>query len=213
MHLTTVLKIGLVLKSLSFPGDVFSAQAVVTGERGLQPGDHLRITVLSDDKNLSGEFEVSPDSTLKHPLYNQVKVVGVPLPMLKERFASFLRRFQREPQLEVEPLFKVTIGGEVRSPNIYLLPPETTLADAVARAGGATDRGDLDKVTILRDGSKESQSLTRSVTNSGDWTIESGDQITVPQRRNALTTVSSFTPIFGIAASLLSITYVILSHR
>jgi polysaccharide export outer membrane protein len=213
MHLSAVLKTGLFLTYLSFPSDVSPAQAVVTRDRGLQPGDHLRITVLSDDKNLSGEFEVSPDSTLKHPLYNQVKVAGVPLPMLKERIASFLRRFQREPQLEVEPLFKVTIGGEVKTPNIYLLAPETTVGDALALAGGVTDRGDLDKVTVLREGSKQFVSLTSTVANNAVLRIQSGDQITVPPRHNALTTVSSLTPILGIAASLLSITFVILARR
>lgn len=165
----------------------------------LQPGDHLRITVLSDDKSLSGDFEVAPDSTLKHPLYNQIKVGGVPLGMLKGRIASFLTRFQREPKLEVEPLFKVTVGGEVRAPTIYLFPPETSIADAVARAGGATDRAKLEDVTVLRAGRRLSYDLTSGLSPQ---TIQSGDQILVGRRRNI---TSDILPYVGVALSIVSV--------
>lgn len=167
----------------------------------LQPGDHLLITVLSDDKNLSGEFEIAPDSTLRHPLYNRIKVAGLPLGLLKPRIATFLSTFQREPQLEVEPLFKVTVGGEVRTPNIYFLPPETTIADAVAHAGGLTDRAKLEDVTVIRDGRSRSYDLsTPSASRAG--TIDSGDQITVGRSRNL---ASEILPFAGIIISVVSL--------
>jgi protein involved in polysaccharide export with SLBB domain len=177
------------------------AQPVGAGSPGLRPGDRIRITVLGD-ATMSGEFEVGPDSTLRHPLYNRVKVAGIPVSTLKERIASFLRNFQREPQLEVEPLFKVTVGGEVRSPNILFLPPETTVADAVARAGGATDRGDANRATLLRDGRRLSLSLSGTQARQETQTIQSGDQISVAKKRNVL---GGITPIIGIAASVVSI--------
>lgn len=195
IRLVALLAYGVVANAL------FASQTEVTSNAVLQPGDHLRITVLSDDKNLSGEFEVAPDSTLKHPLYNQIKVAGVPVGMLRERIASFLRRYQREPQLEVEALFKVTVGGEVRSPAIYYLAPETTVADAIARAGGATDRGNLNKVSISRDGRKVALKLGETGSNRSIETIQSGDQVSVAPHRNVMT---SITPILGLGASILS---------
>lgn len=176
------------------------AQPARAGDPGLRPGDRIRITVLGD-ATMSGEFEVAPDSSLRHPLYNQVKVAGVPVSILKERIASFLRNFQREPQLEVEPLFKVTVGGEVRSPNILFLPPETTIADAVARAGGTSDRGDANRVTLVRDGRRLSLSVTGMRSGEEMQTIQSGDQISVARRRNV---VGGIAPLLGVAVSVVS---------
>ena len=173
----------------------------------LRPGDHLRITVVSDDKNLSGEFEVGPDGALRHPIYNQLRLASVPLPLLKDTVASFLRKFEREPQLEVEPLFKTTILGEVRTPNIYFVAPGTVVSDAIAHAGGLTDRADPARVTILRDGHRVSTSLNPSSGNPA-LTILSGDQVSVAKTRNVL---GSLIPVIGVAVSVLSL--IILSHR
>lgn len=186
------------------------AQTAAPASPTLQPGDHVRIAVLGEDPSLSGEFEVAPDSTLKHPLYSQVKVVGVPLPMLKERFASFLRRFQKEPQLQVEPLFKVGVTGEVRTPNIYFLAPETTVAEAVTHANGATERADVDHVTVLRDGKKLSLNLNETTSSRDQHTVQSGDQINVAERRNVMSGIRGVVPL---VASLLSVTYLIITHR
>ena len=187
-----------------------TTQASVPTGSVLQPGDHVRITVISDEKDLSGEFEVAPDSTLKHPLYNQVKVAGVALPRLRETIAAFLRKFQREPQLEVEPLFKVTVNGEVKNPNIYFLPPETTLADAVGRAGGATDRGNVEHASLMRGGRVASINLRSLTPANALQTIGSGDLISIQPRRNL---IGGITPFLGIAASLISISVIILSQR
>ena len=178
-------------------------QVVDANRPSVHPGDHLRITVLSDDKALSGEFEVGPDSTLRHPLYNRVKVVGVPLPQLKETIGSFLRKFQREPQFEVEPLYKVSVGGEVRSPNILFLSPETTVADAVNLAGGTTDRADLNRVTLSRQG--QPRSLTMQGNSSdGRMLVQSGDQISIGASRNITGTM------LGVVGAVVSVVSVII---
>lgn len=209
MSVFRLLKRGVLLTCLlTFPSkSPAQTQSQQGRELVLRPGDHLRITVVSDDKNLSGEIEVGPDGALRHPIYNQLKLTSVPLPLLKDTVASFLRKFERDPQLEVEPLFKTTILGEVRTPNIYFLAPGTIVSDAIAHAGGLTDRADPARVTILRDGRLLSTSLNGS---SGDpsLTILSGDQISVAQSRNVFGTMI---PIIGVAVSVISL--IVLSHR
>jgi len=207
MRVISLLRPAVLIGCLAASGGVCAAQVDAPGPPVLRPGDHLRITFLSDDKNLTGEFEVAPDSTLKHPLYNKVKVVGAPLPELKERIASFLRRFQREPQFELEPLFKVSVGGEVRSPNILFLSPETTIADAASLAGGLTNRADPNRVTLLRAGREVSLSLKGSGSN-GDMLIRSGDQINVAASRNITGTMLT---ILGAVVSVASV--LILANR
>src|SRR4051794_191976 len=96
-----VFRVSFILACLLGQSVTAHAQKAPTGDlvsrssdQELQPGDHVKITVIGEDKDLSGEFEVAPNGTLKHPLYSQVKVAGIPLPMLKEQFGSFLKKFQ-----------------------------------------------------------------------------------------------------------------------
>jgi protein involved in polysaccharide export with SLBB domain len=167
---------------------------------------------LSDDKALSGDFEVAPDSTLRHPLYNQVKVAGVPVSTLKERITSFLRKYQKDPQLDVEPFYKVSVGGEVRTPNIYLLSPQTTIAEAVVRAGGQTNQGNADLVTVMRDGRSLAFKLSETSASQQVPTVQSGDQISVEARRSTLSRISGITPILGVTASVLSAIVILSRH-
>lgn len=209
MRASSLFKLGLLFACVFAHRSSSQTQnsAPTDGALVLHPGDHLRITVVSDDKNLSGELEVAPDGTLRHPIYNQLKVALVPLPLLKNTVASFLRKFERDPRLEVEPLFKTTLLGEVKTPGIYFLAPGTIVSDAIAHAGGLTDRADPEHVTVLRDGRPLSTSLN-GAPGSTPVTLLSGDQITVGQGRNVLTTVI---PLIGVAVSIA--TLVLLSHK
>src|SRR2546425_7566303 len=63
----------------------------------LRPGDQLRITVWRHP-DLSGEFMVGTDSTLVHPVYQVVKVAGVPLPVVKERLRGMLVTYEQRSE-------------------------------------------------------------------------------------------------------------------
>jgi protein involved in polysaccharide export with SLBB domain len=124
---------------------------------------------------------------------------------LKETIASFLRRFQKEPKLEVEPLFKVAISGEVFRPGVFYLPPETAVRDAIEAAGGTTDRANANAITLLRNDVKIPVKL-----DDANRMIQSGDRIGIPPRRSVM---SNITPFVGIGASLVSLTVLIISHH
>jgi polysaccharide export outer membrane protein len=168
----------------------------------LAPGDLLRITVWRKPE-LSGEFAVGPDGNILHPLYRDVQAVGVPMTTVEARVMEYLRRLDQNPQFVVEPLFRVAVGGEVRKPDLYSLAPSTTLAQAVAMAGGPAERGRLDHVTLLRGGRHRLLDLTRPEAGAGSLTVRSGDQIVVARR------VSLFrdyiAPSSGLVATLVSI--------
>jgi polysaccharide export outer membrane protein len=170
----------------------------------LSPGDMLRITVWRQPE-LSGEFLIAEDGTITHPLYRELKVTGLTVHTVEERVRTFLSRFESNPAFVMTPLLRVIVSGEVRAPQVYTVPPGTSVAQVIGLAGGITDRGRLDLVRVLRGPEAFVLDLTRPV--EGPRTIvRSGDQIVVGRRRNILQdVVGPSSAVIGAAAAVASI--------
>jgi polysaccharide export outer membrane protein len=188
-----------------------AAQDGVTAGREpiLMPGDVVRITVWRRPE-LSGDFTVSADGSIRHPIYQGVKVGGVAVSAAEARLRDFLARFESTPQFVIEPLFRVTVGGEVRQPNLYSLPQETTVSQAVAMAGGPTERGRLDRVILQRDGHETRIDLNAPSSEGAPTPVRSGDRIFVARRRDWRENIA---PIASTTAALAAITNIILRWR
>jgi polysaccharide export outer membrane protein len=168
----------------------------------LLPGDAIRITVWRKPE-FSGDFFVSANGTITHPLYREVQVTGVPLATVEDRLRTFLTRYETNPQFVIEPLVRIIIGGEVRSPNIYSVPPETTIAQAIAMAGGISERGKIRDIRIIRDRQEIKMDLSKPDSDAALLQIRSGDQIVVGRlRRSVLEIVSPVTSTIAAAASI-----------
>ncbi|HEU4643195.1 MAG TPA: SLBB domain-containing protein [Gemmatimonadaceae bacterium] len=168
----------------------------------LHPGDEVKVVVWRNAE-MSGDFVVGINGALRHPLYQEVQVVGIPLYEVETRLREFLAKYVTNPQLVVEPLFRVTVGGEVRQPNLYPLPRETTISQAVALAGGATENGRLDRVKLIRGQQEYLMDLTSPTSRWDNEPVQSGDQILVQRRRNLFRDI--IFPMFGIAGAVASI--------
>lgn len=147
----------------------------------LSPGDVVRITVWGKAE-YSGEFSIATDGSIVHPLYRELGVAGLTPASAEERVREYLSRFESSPQIILEPLLRVSVGGEVRQPRLYMLPPETTIADAVALAGGGTERARLDRVRLFRGGQESVVDLTRPETGLAQASIRSGDQLFITRQ-------------------------------
>lgn len=150
---------------------------------GLRVGDALRVNVWGHPE-LSGDFAVASDSTLVHPVYQTVRVGGAPLSVVHERLRSLLATYEQDVQFVIEPLFSVTVAGEVRQPNLYQLPQATTFAQAIAQAGGPTELGRLDRVRVIRRDGAITINLGSGYSRYEALPIASGDQILVGRRSN-----------------------------
>lgn len=151
----------------------------------LQPGDIVHVGVWRQP-DFSGEFEIGADGTIGHPLYRAVKVTGVPLSAAYDRMYAFLRRYEETPTFTMTARFRVIIGGEVREPKLYTLPPEVTISQAIALAGGPTERANLEGVRLIRGNQEMVLDLTRPESGAATMPIRSGDQIIIPRRRDVL---------------------------
>lgn len=179
------------------------AQAPGTPQ-GLSPGDQLRVAVWRNPE-MSGDFTVVANGTLNHPLYREVQVTGIPLSAVEDRLRTFLMRYASNPQFVIQPLLRVTVGGEVRAPNILSVPPETTIAQAIALAGGQSTTGRLDRIKLLRDGRESTIDLRRPDSPAATLLVHSGDQIMVPRSTNV------FRDFLGPTASIIGATAAIVN--
>ncbi len=198
----TVLLLALAALSLLAPSARAAAQVAAADSAFLRPGDLIRLQVFRQPE-FSGEFVVSPEGTIQHPLLNSVSVVGVPRTVIRERLRQALSRFEREPNFVFDYLYRVAVGGEVRIPNLYNLTPETTVSQAIAAAGGVGENGRLDRVHVLRDGRDLLVDLQRPDSDAAGMRIRSGDQIRVSRRANVVRDfVGPFASILSAIAAI-----------
>jgi polysaccharide export outer membrane protein len=171
----------------------------------LHAGDAVRISVWRRPE-LSGEFPIGDDGSITHPLYRAIRVTGLPIPAVEERVRVFLTQFDATPAFVVEPLLRVSLAGQVTRPNVYTLPPRTTIAQAVSVAGGPTDKALLDAVQVMRDGRVQVVDLTRPDATVAQMPIRSGDQIVVwPSRSVFREVVTPTMTVIGTVAAVVSV--------
>lgn len=155
------------------------------GALSLAPGDILKITVWRQPE-FSCDCVVAADGTVTHPLYRTLKVEGLPMSTVEDRLRELLTHYVENPAFVMIPQFRIVVGGEVHQPNVYTVPAGTTVAAAVALAGGVTDRGRLDDVHVLRKLTTFTLNLTRPDSAALETQIRSGDQILVERRRSIM---------------------------
>jgi protein involved in polysaccharide export with SLBB domain len=170
-------------------------------------GDAVRVTVWGNPE-FSGQFDIAEDGTVIHPLYRAIGVAGLSLSEAETEFTRVLRRFLDNPEIVVEPLFRIPVGGEVRGPNIYTLPPYATLAEALTQAGGPMPNADLRRARLFRDGREMVVDLRHPDNEFANIRVRSGDQIIlVPEVRIWRDRLE---PTLRTAGAMASLAYLIL---
>lgn len=179
-----------------------SEQAVLT------PGDSVRIVVWRKPE-FSGDFVVAPDGSITHPLFRAVPVAGVPFATAEANLRKFLSGFEENPQFVMEPLIRVAVSGEVTKPQVFAVRPETTIGEAVARAGGVTDIGSRSHVRVLRLGpnGQEQKEVIVNLSDPNNVTatlpVRSGDQIIVDKKKSVFKDI--LLPALGVIGSIASL--------
>ena len=183
------------------------APAARTEQVTLSPGDSIRITVWRKPE-FSGDFIVGADGSITHPLFRTVRVGGVPFSTAESNVRTFLAKFEQDPQFVVEPLIRVAVSGEVGRPQVFAVRPETSIAEAVAQAGGPNQFGRRERVRVLRKEPNGGQreivvSLLDPESPTATIRVHSGDQIVVDRKKSFFREV--FVPALGVIGSVASI--------
>ena len=149
----------------------FELMAQQGGDLTLEPGDRLRITVFSMDKELTELFNLTEgygganssqrhyytvrnDGTVEIPTLGQVKVAG----LTREEVADKIKYELLSSKLLLDPTVIVeyydmafSVIGEVGSPGRKVIPTDRiTLLEALALSGDLTIVGQRENVLVLR---------------------------------------------------------------
>jgi polysaccharide export outer membrane protein len=192
---------------LSMPAPASAQESGLSGAQSvLTPGDSVRIEVWRKPE-FSGDFVVAPDGTITHPLFRSVRVAGLPFATAEANLRTFLGQYEENPQFVMEPLIRVAVSGEVTRPLVFAARPETSISEAVARAGGTTQNGARNRIRVLRlEHGQQHQlvlDLADPASTQGTLPVRSGDQIIVDRSRSFVRGV--LVPAIGIIGSIASL--------
>ena len=136
-----------------------AAQALPEADYVVGPQDVLTVRIYGEEK-LSGRIRIDNDGSFPFEYLGRVKAEGMTTAQIEAYLAKALGDgYLRNPQVSVE-VFEyrsqsVFVTGEVRSPNKYSLPGNSTLMDVLTLAGSITQNaGNWVQITHARQGAE-----------------------------------------------------------
>lgn len=145
----------------------------------LGPGDKIIIQVMGET-DLTIETQLTDSGKINYPFLGEITAKGLTIKQLEDLVYQGLKGdYFVEPNVfvgMVEYRF-FFIHGEVKKPGGYPYQPGMTVNQAVALAGGLTERASRDKIFITREASKSTQENANLNTK-----VSPGDTVTIEQR-------------------------------
>lgn len=170
----------------------------------LSPGDKLLLKIWLDSSYVDS-VRIDQSSHVVLPRVGVVSLAGVPSESIADSVRSAYASVLRTKSIEVTPLRRVGIVGDVRKPDVYYIDLTTNLRDAIALAGGVAEIGRPDNVSVIRNGQ---QTRVKDWENSASvWApLLSGDEILVGRQsfleRNAIAVITGVSVLASIIFTL-----------
>ncbi|MGH6872730.1 MAG: polysaccharide biosynthesis/export family protein [Rhizomicrobium sp.] len=173
-----MIRLFALLAALSFAlaSGAFAQDASDTYRLGT--GDKVRVIVYGED-DLGGTFEIDSNGAISLPLIGQVKAAGQSARQLETAITGQLADgYLNNPRVNVEvttyrPFYVI---GEVNRPGQYAYVNDMSVYNAVAMAGGYTNRAIESSVCIRRNGDTQEECIDADETTK----IHPGDVVRVP---------------------------------
>jgi polysaccharide export outer membrane protein len=127
----------------------------------LGTGDKVRVIVFGEE-DLSGEFQIDGNGRISLPLIGQVPATGETAAALEQNIAGRLADgYLQKPRVSVEitvyrPFYVI---GEINKPGEYAYVNGMSALNAIALAGGFTQKADEDVLYIRRNGSTREEKV------------------------------------------------------
>jgi protein involved in polysaccharide export with SLBB domain len=170
----------------------------------LRPGDRIELQ-FRRDRELNASVGVNERGEAVFPKLGTMDVSEMTIAQLQDSLRNGYGTYLRYPEVEVSVLRRVTVNGEVKVPNVYMVDMTSTVRDAIARAGGTIETSNRGKVYVIRDGERiHVKDWDRS--EGPRFDLVSGDQVLVGRKSwltlNALPVISTSVIVIGLIRSL-----------
>lgn len=150
----------------------------------LKPGDVIFVRMWRHPE-MTDTFYVRADGTVEFPLIGTMTVQGYTAAQLDTILTAAYSKYYNNPQLDIIPLFKVAIIGEVNKPGVYLVKETDGLFEVIALAQGTTPKADLSRAKIQRGTETITVNIGKAL-NEGktvkEMGLKSGDIIIIPKK-------------------------------
>ena len=173
--------------------------------------DILQISVFQVN-DLNNAVQVNQDGSITLPLVGKVQVAGRTTSEAEQIIAGKLRqKYLQSPQVSVSVKTygkRITVSGEVKTPQVMPDDGNTTLSQAIAHAGGFSPLGNSQRVHIARSKDQHVQDEVYNLDDvqagkATDPLLKGGDIIVVEQSgvKVAYNSISALLP-FALLASV-----------
>lgn len=180
----------------------------------VRPGDALQLAIFGEPE-LSGEYLIDSRGIVQIPGLGDIRVSGLDPYEVKDRLREHLiARGNVDPSLSVQLLLRVAVLGEVRSPGPYSVEPGASLLQLLSRAGGPTERADMKRAQVVREGRSVEVDLQSALAGSitGRYVLNSNDVLYIPRKRGL--TRETWGVILSTTSAVLSLaTFIVTASR
>ena len=150
----------------------------------LNPGDGVRITFLNIQDEITGDYFIQQDGNIQLPFIGIVKTTNIDYKEIKKTIFEKYTELYKVPALTVQPLFKINILGEVKTPGYYYVTDVEKMTGILALAGGVTGSAASEDIYIIRDNEEillNSSEIIEKGNTAADIGLKSGDRIFIPR--------------------------------
>jgi protein involved in polysaccharide export with SLBB domain len=179
---------------------VAKPQASDPSNAPLKPGDRLLIKIWLDTA-FADTVRIDETGAAMLPRLGPMHITDLASRGIADSVRRAYTRVTRTPSIEVTPLRRVTVLGEVKLPATYFMETGTTMREAVALAGGVTDIGALKYLIVLRDSARIA---IENWQRRSDETVvvHSGDVVWIDRepwlKRNIFSVISGLGVLFSV---------------
>ena len=150
----------------------------------IHPGDGVRVTFFNNSESISGDYFVHNDGFVQLPYLGLINTSNREFKLIEKEITMRYDSLYKNPELTVQPLFKINILGEVQKPGLFYVTGVETLSSVIALAGGGTTDADLSDLRIIRGDNEievKGDELLKNGSTVKDMGLSSGDRIFVPR--------------------------------
>lgn len=172
----------------------------------MAPGDGVRLTFYNISQEISGDYFIHEDGTIQFPYIGIIKTKTKSYETIRLNIESKYDSLYRGVELIIQPLYRITLLGEVRNPGVYYVTGVEKLLDVIAVAGGETEDSDMSNIIVNRKNEEKSidaRDIILNDSNEEDFYLKSGDRIYISRKWWVTGRNTSF--LFSAAAVIVAV--------